>query len=421
MNEKNIRLNDRKWGYQLSGFEWNMLYKYDDIGYVRYDKKYPGRAYLDTSRFFQTPKRVIYEFECDVLPREGELIKVFYQETNRENYKGSNVHKLIRIPIKYVKSWVKESPNPYIMSKGMKPDEFTEFFGQPFRGNEKVDIDELSHCIALATVSSPTIGSNGKGGIEAGVFGRKEVWSPYKDLMDVIPVDFKKATSMYYYDQADKDITTNPVKSKEVNLSVLRPKKTAIHVPMLVDGEVRSRAQYKDNLIYQIPWMRAYMLDALLFEPEPASKKVEKAVFELIHSILNEVNGTKSMAYNIDVGSTADKIGSAIARLKFSNEYSVDDILKGGELWRDMYHHTISIESLGMDVDHLFKLKTDEFRLFQELKDKYGLEETIPMSALEEIQSVDVWLIEDAFEGLKQKGALYCPKFDEFILIDFKM
>lgn len=422
MHPSKISLDNRWHGYELSGTEMQLIYDHDDIGFVRYDGRSRNRAYLDPSPFLPTPKREIYVFECEQLPKEGDLIEVLHFEPDYENYEGPNVHNLIRVPIKYIKNWVKASPNKYIQSKAMKPDEYTEFFSEPFRGNEKTDLEELAFCMALSSVSSPMIGANGKGGIDTGIFGKKEVWSPFKEVMGIIPSDFRKVKSKYYYEQAEKDILSNPAKSKEVNLSMLRPESTAIHIPMLIDGEVRSKAQYKENVLYQIPWMRAYMLDTLLFEPEPSSKKVDKIMVDMLHSILNEVTSTKSMAYNLDVGSTASKLSSAFARLKLHDVFTEADVIECGERWLNSYHHSMRIETTGMDTEHMFKLKPDEFRLFQELKDKYGLEVIIPMSALGNIQTVDIWLIEEAYNGLRKKGILICPKENETMkLIDFKM
>jgi hypothetical protein len=420
MHPSKISLAKRWHGYELSGTEMQLIFDHDDIGFVRYDGRSRNRAYLDPSPFLPTPKRDVYEFECKQLPREGDLIEVLHCEPEKKVV-GPD-HKWDYLFVKHIKNWVKVSPNKYIQSKAMKPDEYTEFFGEPFKGNEKTDIDELAFNMALSSVSSPMIGANGKGGIDTGIFGKKEVWAPFKDVMSLIPSDFRKVKSKYYYEQAEKDISSNPVKSKEVNLSMLRPESTAIHIPMLIDGEVRSKKQYKENVLYQVPWMRAYMLDTLLFEPEPSSKKVDKIMVDMLHSILNEVSSTKSMAYNLDIGSTASKLSSAFARLKLSDVFTEADVIECGERWMESYKHSMRIETTGMDIEHMFKMTGDEFRLFQELKEKYGLEEIIPMSVLRDIQTVDVWLIEDAFNGLRKKGALICPKENENIkLTDFKM
>jgi hypothetical protein len=420
MHPLKISLDKRWHGYELSGTEMQLIFDHDDIGFIRYDRRSRNKGYLDPSPFLLTPKRDVYEFECEQLPREGDLIEVLSLETEKKVVGPE--HKWDYLYVKYVKDWVKVSPNKYIQSKTMKPDEYTEFFGEPFKGNEKTDIDELAFCMALSSVSSPMIGANGKGGIDTGVFGKKEVWGPFKDVMGLIPSDFRKVKSKYYYEQAEKDVTTNPATSKEVNLSMLRPKSTAIHIPMLIDGEVRSRKQYRENVLYQIPWMRAYMLDTLLFEPEPSSKKVDKIMVDMLHSILNEITSTKSMAYNIDVGSTAFKLSSAFARLKLSDVFTEADVIECGERWMNSYHHSMKMETTGMDTEHMFKLKSDEFRLFEELRDKYGLEVIIPKSALRDIQTVDIWLIEEAYNGLRQKGVLICPKENDTMkLIDFKM
>ncbi|AFV24497.1 hypothetical protein Mpsy_2293 [Methanolobus psychrophilus R15] len=412
---------DNRWrGYELSGTEMKLIFENDNIGFVRYNIGYKTKAYLDPSPFKKTPKREVYVFECENLPKEGELIEVITLETDEKNFEGP-VHNCIRVVIKYVKDWRKLSPNKYIQSKAMKRDEYTDFFGQPFRGNNKNSVEDLSFCMALSTVSSPMIGANGKGGIDTGIFGKKDVWSSYKDVMGLIPSDFKRAQSKYYYNQTEKDALINPVNSKEINMSLLTPKSTAIHIPILVDGEVRRKSQYKENVLYQIPIIRAYMLDTLLFEPQPASEKVEKRVVDMIHSILNKVSSTQSMACNIDVSSTASKLSSAFARLKLSDVFTEADVIECGDIWLDMYHHSLKIEKAGIDVDHLFKLRPDEFRLYQELQDMYGLEEPIPMSVLKDVKSVEFWLIEETFDILRKKGIVYCPNMETFRLIDFKM
>lgn len=406
-------------GYEFSGTEYTLIFENDNIGFVRFDNRSRKKFYLDPSPFLKSPKQEVYVLEGENAPKNGDLVEIFVSET--DSLIQGSIHNCTRTKIKYVRDWKKLSPNTYIRSKAMKPDEYTDFFGQPFHGIHEYNVEDLSFCMALCTVSSPILGSNGKGGIDTGIFGKKNAWDSYKTLMDVIPSDFKKVKSKYYYNQADKDVQGNPIQPKEVNLSVLSPHTTSIHLPILVDTEVRDKSKYKDNVLYQIPIMRAYMLDTLLFEPEPASEKVEKELIDMIYSILDEVNSTKSIAYDLDIGSTAAKLSSAFARLKLKESFTETDVRECGETWREMYHRSLKLSRVGMRPEDLFRLSPEEFRLYQELQDACDLEKQIPMSVLETVKSLNPLSLDNAFQGLRKKGLLYCPTGETIRLIDFKM
>lgn len=415
---KGKSLDQRMYGYELSGTEYVLIFENDNTGFVRYDGRSRTKFYLDPSPFLTSPKREVYILEKGPAPREGELIEVTVSETDSELVGSIKTGYLNKI--KYVSSWVKQNPNKYIRCKNMKPDEYTEFFAEPFRGSNEYNVDQLAFCMSLCTVSSPVEGSNGKGGIESGVFGKKKAWDSFKTLMEVIPKDFMQARSKYYYNQYEKDTTAKPVSSKEVSISILFPEKTAIHVPITVGTNVREKSSYKENILYQIPFMRAYMLDSLLFEPVPASESVEKEMIDMIHSIVDTVSSTKSIAYNLDVGSMTSKLSSAFARLKMKQEFTVTDVKECGDMWLDMYQQSLNLERSCMPVEDLFRLTPAAFRLYRELEDTYGSEANVPIAALDNIKSVDVWELEEAFEKLQRIGAIYCRDNQTIRLIDFK-
>lgn len=410
-------LKNREFGFELSGTEYTLIFEKENIGFVRFDSKAKMHFYLDPSPFFESPKREVYVLENCVPPNNGDLIEVITLES--DSFIDGSYGNYQRTKIKYVHNWKKLSPNTFIRSKAMHPEEYIDFFNRPFSGAPEY-MEQLSFCLALCTMSSPSIGSNGKGGIDSGIFAKKDSWGPFKRLMDLVPSDFRKTSSKYYFDQFDKEKVINPLKSEEINIATLNPLEVPVHIPITLDTGVKRVNNYKDDIMYEIPFLRAYLLDSLMFRPEATSKKVESHLIDLIDDMVEEFTHAKSISYSQDLGSAAPKLCSAFARLKLTEKISKNDVDECGAIWMDMFHYSIRTANSNLAPEELFKLTPHAFKLYRELEDKYGVDKHIPISAISEITSINQWEKEEALATLKKIGSIYSPSNQFIRLIDFK-
>jgi hypothetical protein len=412
-------LNNRERGYEFSATEYGLIFENEDIGFVRYDKRSSRRFYLDPSPFLKTPKNEIYIVENGAFPNEGDCIKVASFES--EFKLTGTLKNLNKVNAKYVSHWDKESPNKFIHRESMNPEEYIDYFKIPFIA-EPDYIEPLSFCLALCTMSSPEIGSNGKGGIDSGVLtGRKKHWDEYKKLMQVIPPDFKKTTSEYYFNQLNTEKKLNPSRSKEVNLSISNPVDMAVHIPMALAEsiEFRKLPQYKETLYYEAPLMRAKMLDALLFEPEK-SEKVDKQLVNKIYELKDTFTNSSAISYSQDIGSAPSKLSSAFARLNFKDKMSKEDVNECTELWMDMFHYSLRVDSSNLTAPRKLELSPEAQKTYKELKDYFGIENSFPIEMIPSHVTINGWLIEETISEIKRKGAAYSPKIHTIKLMDDK-
>lgn len=411
-------LQNREYGYEFSATEYDLIFENEDIGFVRYDKRSNRRFYLDPSPFLKSPKNEVYEIENGKIPNEGELIKIISLES--ESKLTGGIRNLKKINVKYVIRWDKVSPNKFIHRESLNPEEYINFFKIPFV-SESDYIEPLSFCLALCTMSSSEIGSNGKGGIDSAVLtGQKNHWKEFKKLMQVIPPDFKKDTSEYYFNQLDTERKLNPSRSKEVNLSISNPESLSVHIPMaLVDSiEFKTSSSYKERINDETQLIRRKMLDALIFEPIK-SEKIDKHLVNKIHEIRDTFVDAKAVNYSQDIGNAPSKLTSAFARLNFKEKISTEYVDECTELWMDLFHYSSRINIPNLSRSKKFKLSAEAQRTYDELKDSFGINEPIQINKVPEYVTVNHWLVEDAINELKRKGAAYSPTKDIIKLLDY--
>jgi hypothetical protein len=410
-------LADRSSGFQFSGTEQTLIFEKDNIGFVRFDGRSKTRFYLDPSPFLKTPKNEVYILENCAPPEEGDLIEVTSTESDSEICGSYGNYKIIKV--KYVCGWERRSPNSYIRSKGIDPEDYINFFNRPFSGAPEY-MEQLSFCLALCTMSSPTIGSNGKGGIDSGIYAKKDSWGSYRRLMSIVPKDFRDVHSRFYYNQFDKEKELISMKSEEVNIAVLDPLRWPVHVPISFNTDIRRVADYKEDLDYEIPLLRAYLLDSLMFKPEPTSKSVEKHLIDLIYDMVAKFTSYKSISYNIDLGSAAPKFCSAFARLRLSEKISKAEVDECGILWMDMFHHSIRVANSNLSPQKLFSLTPQAFQLYHYLENIHDVGVRIPISEVYSSPNINPWEIEEAIATLRKIGAIYSPTNQYITLIDFQ-
>ncbi|WP_135610244.1 hypothetical protein [Methanococcoides sp. AM1] len=412
-------LKTREFGYELSGFEHNLIFEKDEIGFVRFDGRSRSIFYLDPSPFFQSPKREIYAIrDSDVpLPSKNELIEVTSFELER--VVSGKMNNLVNTNVKYVRSWEKIDPNKLLHRKVMNSEEYVDFFKRPFK-KEAENIDEIAQTLALCSVSSNAVGINEKGGIDSGIISKKSGWEHFKSIMRIIPKEFKSTKSAYYYNSLEVEKNVNSIDSLEVNLSIFNPKEMFVHVPVTFDIDTRRRDEYLKDISFEIPFARAQLIDSLMFQPV-ITKKAEKRLTDRIYDMIETFTHADKLSYKQDLGDAGPKIASSIARMNFKTEVSVDDVDNGYYNWLDMFHHSQQFRDSNLETNEIFRLSENARNLYLEMEQYFGVDTIIDIADIEKITHLSPKALSDAISKLVSVGAAYSPRQKTIKLLSFRI
>lgn len=416
-------LDDRTYGFEFSGSEYTLLFKSDDMGFVRFDGKSRTKFYLDPSPFFPNPRNEVYVLDGCPVPLKQKLIRILAK--NEDSFitgKAGDYQKQI---IKYVRSWEEVDPNTLFRRENIYFDEYVDFFADSFKTTIAGDIvDPIASTMAIYTASSHVLGCNEKGGINTAVryAGKTKLWDNFKKLLNPIPNEFKKASSNYFFKYGEQEQIVNPLASSEVNLAFRDPKELIAQIPIsLIKLDVNNSESYKENFQYLLPFIRAYELDALLFTPD-ISPQVGKAIEDLVYEIKETVDKNPHMTYNQDIGAAVPKISSSLARLHHSPGVTKDHVRETKTTWFDSYEHAIFWDTRAAspeDLIHTGRMGSDAKQLYYHLLNKYGLDDKIPRAALREKDvPVSEFHLDDAINQLLLNGAIFYPDLYHFKLIE---
>lgn len=372
-----MSLTQRIYGYSFSEIEKDLLFKKKDTGFVRYLTKDGTLFYLDPSPFFKMQKREVYAALCPS-PPERCLIKVKVSDTKENITKDASGY--YRLIIKCASSWEKIDPGSLIRKKSLlNPEEVKEFFKMPFIGEEE-QIERIALCSTLFTLSAPPQPFE-KGGITAAVIGKKKTWAGFKKGMEIIPPELKKVSSDYFYRLFQKEEQSEPVLSREVNLAYLNPETIPLHIPMVLDADIKSSSTYKEAFSAQKPLITAFMLDALMLEPV-VSENLEHFITDAMYELVLDVKGSGSLPYTQDFGSLLPRLGTSFAR--YNSRFNVDktDIRRGIDLWSEMFYQAKKLMSAEHPVARMYRLSDKARTLYLDLTDAFGHDTPIPVSAI---------------------------------------
>lgn len=416
MANKNTSLKNREFGYQFSGVEYSLIFENENIGFVRFVDQSENLFYLDPSPFLNTPKAELYVLENLPFPKRGELIEVSVSGTDHkiQEIKGT----FFKTIIKYVRNWKKINPNILIHRKTLQPVEFKNFFIQAFKGDREY-IEQIGYCLSLYAVSSPQNSDYEKGGLNSAMLSNNKQWNTFRRIMEVIPSEFKQTSARNFYKLLDKEKLINPINSAEVSLAYHNPISMPVQIPVALDVETKSVSDYKDNIEYEIPMVRAYMLDALLFQPE-IPQKLDSYVTDCVYNLIDDIKKSGSIPYNQHLGSAIPKLSSSFARLNFQIETTKDDIIKCVDLWSDMFFYAKKAASTQLTTQELYKLSGNARKLYIDLNENFGIDILVDRECVKENSNLSEWDLEEALRELDLKGAIYCPDMRHIKLLDFK-
>jgi hypothetical protein len=294
----------------------------------------------------------------------------------------------------------------------------TGFFSLPYIGEEEI-VNEIAMCSALYAISSPPV-SDQKGGISAAVLGKTKPWYGFRRSMDVIPAELRRESSDYFYRLSLQEEEYHNLASREINLAFLNPERVPMHIPLVLDIEMKSLSKYRERLQVEKPLVTAFMLDALLLHPAiPGS--LQHSLVDAMYELVSDVKGSGSVPYTQDFGTLIPRLGASFARYNSRFNVNGDDIRKGVNLWSDMFYRAKKMVSTQHPVSQLYRLSDAARRLYVDLNDAYGIENPIMVAEIpSSIQSAKhPGLYEEALEDLNRQGLIIRMNRSTIKLLDF--
>jgi hypothetical protein len=409
-------LSQRMYGYSFSEIEKEILFHKKDQGFVRPANTQGTVFYLDPSPFLKTPKREVYVALCPP-PEKGALIKVFVSETREEIMRDHAGY--FRLLIHCITAFEPVDPKALLRHRSLlHPDEVTGFFSLPYTGEEEI-VNEIALCSALYTISSPPLFDQ-KGGISAAVLGKTKPWYGFKRSMDIIPAELKRESSDYFYRLSLQEEEYTNLASREINLAFLNPERVPMHIPLVLDVEIKNLSKYKEILQVEKPLVTAFMLDALLLQPS-IPDALQHSLVDTMYELVSDVKGSGSVPYTQDFGTLIPRLGASFARYNSRFDVSSDDIKKGVNLWSDMFYRAKKIVSTQHPVAQLYRLSDAARRLYVDLNDVYGIENPIMVAEI----PVNITgaktpgVYEEALDDLNRQGLIIRLNRSTIKLLDF--
>jgi hypothetical protein len=408
-------LHNREIGALFSQVEWNLTFndKYSDTGYVHYIGNNSRYFELRPSPFLENKKSSIY-CSGDIAPPPNET----FIKTNV--IKEDKIEAIRKGPIRSIKTidkWESFDPTPLAeRRKSMNPEEIIDFFSKKYKGEEDL-INEIATCSSLYSFSSPPY-SLDYGGINAGAFGRKDQWDNFKFPFRVIPPEFKRKDSAYYYYIAEKERKMGSIKNKEISLAFFRPEKTDIHIPIVLDGtyEKKISKEYREALNESSEIIYTSLLDSLLLTPKP-SKNVVSVLADTVYELIDDYKKGGNIAYNQNLGDALPKLSSAYARLFHNSDINHDVIKNVFDLWADMHHRTIKLYRAPSKISDMYVLSGDARKLYIDLHEIYGVDYNISLKEAFEATSLDYEDFTISIDSLSRNGL--CIRYrDSIRLVD---
>jgi hypothetical protein len=411
-----MTLKNRMYGHDLSTIEKELIFSRKDTGFVRPIHSSGAVFCLDPSPFLQTPKRDVYVAHCPP-PKQGTLINVSVSAVKEEILKDrAGYYTLV---IHDVDAWSHIDPNTLLTRRGIiSPDEIHDFFTKPWLGEEEI-VDGVALCSALYAVSSPPFLEE-KGGICAAILGKKKPWLGFKKSMNIIPREFRKVTSPFYYTQSEQEKMVDHIKADEINLAYLNPEQRPMHIPVpLDDVEVRPQKDYSLDMESISPMVTAFILDSLMIQPKIPSS-LESHVTDCLHTVVEEFKGSGWVPYKQDFSSLVPRLSLSFARYQSHMKLSKKDVNQAVEVWSVMYYRAKKVVSTQYEVSRLYRLDDKSRKLYFDLVDAYELEISIPLSEVrKQITSFrNEWDFEEALDTLNRNGLLIKPGQDTIKILD---
>jgi hypothetical protein len=198
--------------------------------------------------------------------------------------------------------------------------------------------------------------------------------------MKVIPQDFFRPGSRYYYYISDQEKCTVKRGCEEANRAIYRPDEYIMDIPLVMEEASLNQLSKdcRELINEERPIITSYILDALIIKPDPMNS-VEKTIIDAVHTIREEYKRTGYSPYKQNLGDAIPKLTSSLARLQRASKTTQSDVKDVVELWLDMHWKANKIYSSPLKVAKRYDLLDTARKLYVELHDIYGLEFWIPL------------------------------------------
>lgn len=397
-----MKLDERIYGSQLATIERELLFKRENTGFVRFDGNSRRTFYLDPSPFLRSNKNEVFYLTGGKAPARNSLVEVHVtgsEVIHREGKGGFS-----KTTVKFVDSWEGIAPASISKTRGLLDfEEVIDWFRMPYVGDKGV-LDCIGMGSALYISSAPPY-SRHVGGINAAVLGKQKSWNGYTGSMNtVIPTDFRRASSDYYYRISEQDRYIGPEGKRELSLSCLNPTMTPMQLPIILDVEdVKSRSKINEYCKEDYPVLGAHLIDSLLVNPSIPGT-LEPYIAEKTYELKNDLMDMGGLPYNQDLGSAISLMGLAYARLQHKTECSKEDIKEVFEFWADMTHNASRELSTPASLTELYSLRRDESTLYKDLCSAFGTDVDVPVPEAKKATALNEPAFEDALLKLNLKG-----------------
>lgn len=405
-------LTDRHIGSELSVVERELIFndKYANVGFVKYDTKDGDYFFLNPSPFLKTFKNEIYHTSGHP-PPENQFVEV-----NVIDERTVILHRSARknINVKEVDSWKLFDLTPLVQRRKILDfEEVIEYFTYPLTGDTEV-VEEVAGCSSLFAFSSPPI-EDDTGGIKSAIFGKNYQWDLFRKPLRVIPDDFRKTSSDYYYyiSKIERDLN----KSRgEMNLAILRPEKLISDIPISFESvsERKYSRDYHALLSKESGVITAYILDALLLKPQ-YSDKVEEMMLDAIYELREEYYSSGQRPYLQNIGDAVPKLASSYARLKASLDIKSEYVKYVTDLWTSMFRKAAKIPLYPGRVSDFFLVTGDARKVYFKLYDVFAADYWIPIIEAIEAVAMDPVDFELSVDALVERG--YCVRKGGHIML----
>ncbi len=427
----------RIFGAELSQIEREFIFRRENAGFVRYttikiDRNRIKVIALDPSLVMKSEKRE-YFVPLDGVPLPPERKPVQLNVVNEREVliedfaKGKETEWLLaKAKLKFFDSWeeidlrkiLRKEPHVYAPQVEREKDLFTKedlihTLQAPFKG-DPTTIKLLTMGMAIFIHSSPPW-MDEQGGIWEGAIGKRKGLSALSFTFDLIPREFKRATSKYYYKLTMKGNELPPPSAVEANLCYVNPS-IGVHLPLPVDQQW-VRIEWKKDYISQfedaLPLVRARIVDSIHIVPEPESEKYLEDATEKVVELARDTG----MPMRIDFSGVAPMLSSGLARLNRSFEIDKRTVSSAVELYELLYKDGLKLMNRPLSPKQLMKLEGNERTVYITLHDLGAEDREVSLNELKQELKLSDGAILAAIEKLKERGIMYEPRRELYRLI----
>lgn len=381
-----MSLNDRERGYEFAEFEKEFIFRRENTGFVEYLTADGKLFSLHPSPFFEGNQNIHYYAESKKPPPNHECVevKVISEDTKYIAIQGGWQKDII----KKIGNWERFDYSLLLQRKKLiEYDQIINFFGQPYRGDNDI-IKRIAICSALFAFSSPRI-IDYTGGVNAAVLSKKTLWDTFKKPMKIIPQDFFRINSNFFYCLSDKERLFPQFPCEEINLAFLKPEKMLADIPVVLD-DVSIKGNYgviQQDIEDTKKQITAYLIESLMLKPIP-NNTIEKVVTDGVYEITDEYKRSGISPYRQNLGDAIPTLSASIARLHLDTEIKFNHVKEVIELWKEMHRKVKYRMGDSLPVAKYYNLSDIARKFYSELHDTYGKEFWIPLEDVKRTTSI---------------------------------